>query len=134
MNNHVGLAIGGLVFLSGAAMYTAAKPAQPVTTPAPFSERFPPTEQPPHILKKQDRLIPIKTVAVAAVDIVDAGQVNTVDLMAPAEPALTSAQADPAPAPRRHRHVEQVVERNICTRHHMHKVITRGGKSWRCRR
>lgn len=24
--------------------------------------------------------------------------------------------------------------RDICTRHGMHKVITRGGRSWRCRR
>ena len=28
----------------------------------------------------------------------------------------------------------QQPEQNICTRHGMHKVITRGGKSWRCRR
>lgn len=25
-------------------------------------------------------------------------------------------------------------ENNLCTRHGMHKVITRGGKSWRCRK
>lgn len=129
--NHVGLAIGGLAALGGAVMYAAAKPV-PVATPAPFSERFPPEQ--PHILKKQDRLIslPVKTVAVAAVDVADAGQINAVDLMAPSEPDLTSAQDEPAPP--RHKHVEQVVEHNVCTRHHLRKVITRGGKSWRCRR
>jgi len=26
------------------------------------------------------------------------------------------------------------VERDVCQRHGMHKVITRGGRSWRCRR
>ena len=25
-------------------------------------------------------------------------------------------------------------ERNVCTRHKLRKVITRGGKSWRCRK
>jgi len=25
-------------------------------------------------------------------------------------------------------------ESNVCTRHKMHKVVTRGGKSWRCKR
>jgi hypothetical protein len=25
-------------------------------------------------------------------------------------------------------------ERNVCTRHGMRKVVTRGGRSWRCRR
>ena len=126
--NHVGLAIGGLAALGGAVMYAAAKPAS-VTAAAAFSERFP-TEQ-PHSLKKQDRLIPIETVAVAAVDIVDAGQVNAVDLMAPAEPALTSAQDD-RPAPPRHQHVERVVEHNVCTRHHLRKVWV-SSRRWRCR-
>ena len=32
------------------------------------------------------------------------------------------------------RHHPRPVEHNICTRHGMHKVITRGGRSWRCRR
>lgn len=32
-------------------------------------------------------------------------------------------------APRRHHE-----ESNICTRHGMHKVITRGGRSWRCQK
>ena len=38
----------------------------------------------------------------------------------------------PAPVVRRQRVAQ--VERNICTRHNMRKVITRGGKSWRCMR
>lgn len=31
-------------------------------------------------------------------------------------------------------HVVEHVEQNVCTRHHMRKVVIRGGKSWRCRR
>ena len=132
--NQIGLAMGGMALLWGGTLYVAAKPTV-TAAPAAFSERFP-TEQ-PHSFKKQDRLLAVKTVAIPAVDIVDAGQVNAVDLMAPSAQALNQdepAQDDPDPAPRQHKHVEQVVERNVCTRHHMHKVITRGGKSWRCRR
>jgi hypothetical protein len=42
----------------------------------------------------------------------------------------------PKPAKIKPKHVERHAESrgNICTRHHMRKVITRGGKSWRCRR
>jgi hypothetical protein len=29
---------------------------------------------------------------------------------------------------------EEPEERNVCTRHHMRKVMIRGGRSWRCRR
>jgi hypothetical protein len=38
------------------------------------------------------------------------------------------------PAPRQAEAHAERSERDICTRHRMHKVITRGGKSWRCRR
>lgn len=34
----------------------------------------------------------------------------------------------------RPRRAPRYAERNVCTRHHMHKVYTRGGRSWRCRR
>jgi hypothetical protein len=35
---------------------------------------------------------------------------------------------------RAHARNEPASERNICTRHGMHKVETHGGRSWRCRR
>ena len=46
---------------------------------------------------------------------------------------------EPEPEPRKVRHVHHHHHHaesrgNVCTRHGMHKVITRGGKSWRCRR
>jgi hypothetical protein len=40
-------------------------------------------------------------------------------------------QQPPAPAPTKVASVAQP-ERNICTRHGKRKIITRGGKSWRC--
>ena len=30
--------------------------------------------------------------------------------------------------------VEKVVESNTCTRHHMRKVVTHSGRSWKCRK
>lgn len=39
----------------------------------------------------------------------------------------------PPPLPKR-RQVAEERESNVCTRHGMHKVLTHGGKSWRCRR
>jgi hypothetical protein len=40
----------------------------------------------------------------------------------PPRPTAVASAEKPAP------------ERNICTRHKLRKVITRGGKSWRCKR
>jgi hypothetical protein len=43
----------------------------------------------------------------------------------------------PAARHRRHRNSEpghSHSERNVCTRHKMRKVITHGGRSWRCRK
>ena len=40
----------------------------------------------------------------------------------PLKPTAVASVERPAP------------ERNVCTRHQMRKVITRGGKSWRCRK
>ena len=44
------------------------------------------------------------------------------------EPAPIVEQVKPKREHKRH------VELDICQRHGMHKVITRGGKSWRCKR
>ena len=37
------------------------------------------------------------------------------------------------PSPSRHRS-KQTEPRDVCSRHNMHKVTIRGGRSWRCRR
>ena len=136
--NQIGLAMGGMALLWGGTLYVAAKPTVS-TAPAAFSERFP--DEMPHSLKKQDRIIPVKTVAVAAVDIVNADQINVVDLMTPPVQALQQdepAQDDPDPAPRQNRRNERNErnerdERNVCTRHHLRKVWVTNRK-WRCRR
>jgi hypothetical protein len=59
------------------------------------------------------------------------------ELSRPPEPPA----AEPPPAPKRAADIRQAHaerrhhrESNICTRHGMHKVITRSGRSWRCRR
>jgi hypothetical protein len=70
------------------------------------------------------------------------GAVSTVKVEQMLAPAKVEIEADVSqnkprvrrivqaeePAPRR------TAERNVCTRHGMRKVLTRGGKSWRCRR
>jgi hypothetical protein len=51
------------------------------------------------------------------------------------EPVVVQASvAEPEPEQLAEPPVRRRHETNVCTRHHMHKVITRGGKSWRCRR
>ena len=44
-------------------------------------------------------------------------------------PVLVVQDEDKPPASRHRRQAG-----DICTRHHMHKVVTRGGKSWGCRK
>ena len=44
-------------------------------------------------------------------------------------PVILVQDEDKPPASRRRRQAG-----DICSRHHRHKVTTRGGKSWRCRK
>ena len=43
-----------------------------------------------------------------------------------------NVEEDDDPKPRRAR--KRTEQRDVCTRHHMRKVLIRGGKSWRCRK
>ena len=58
----------------------------------------------------------------------------------PSPPVEVVPEEMPTPVPQpptRKRYAAAVVapvERNICTRHNLRKVVTRGGKSWRCMR
>jgi len=58
------------------------------------------------------------------------------DAPAKVPPVLVVQEADEQPAARRRHHRIRTasVESNVCTRHGMHKQVTRGGKSWRCKR
>jgi hypothetical protein len=48
--------------------------------------------------------------------------------------AVDPAPVIDEPAPIVVARYRQPPEQNVCTRHHLHKVITRGGRSWRCAR
>jgi len=53
----------------------------------------------------------------------------------PPQPVAQVQEEEPPPVATRRRMVTRVARGgDICTRHGMHKQITRGGKSWRCRR
>jgi hypothetical protein len=105
--------ITGIVAWSGIAAAVLTMPQEPLK--AKFGERWESVaELAP--LKKQDRLVqpadeprPVITERV---------------LVAPPEDVKT----EPRPP------IKPIGEHNICARHGMHKVTTRGGKSWRCRR
>jgi hypothetical protein len=126
------LALSGIVaaMISGSRGPAPAAPA-PVVTKAVFAERFDaPNEWP--LLKKTDRL-PLPVVKPP----------EPAPVPAPV-PVLVTENDEPVEQiaqPVAHRHHHHVVEHaehehesNICTRHHLRKVITRGGRSWRCRR
>jgi hypothetical protein len=76
----------------------------------------------PEPLRKTDRL--------ALPPVPAGGPAMVVPAVAP--PLLPAPHDDPKPArtERRHRHASG----DVCTRHGMRKVVTRGGRSWRCRR
>jgi hypothetical protein len=82
------------------------------------------------LLKKQDRL-PLATVA----DVAVAERITPPAPDAPVgvPPVIVMQDDDdkpPAARHRRHSHSES----NVCTRHRMHKVAVRSGRSWRCRK
>jgi len=82
-------------------------------------------EEPP-LMKKADRLAlaKVEPVSIAAERVVPPPV-----KMAPVIMVQTKDDEDDKPVSRHRRR-----ESNVCTRHNMHKVYTRGGRSWRCRR
>jgi hypothetical protein len=54
----------------------------------------------------------------------------TTERVVPDQPVEEATEDTPAPRHRR----RQKDGHNVCTRHGMKKVVTRGGKSWRCRK
>jgi hypothetical protein len=74
--------------------------------------------------------------------------VRVVSFVRPPEPMIQTvvdeplAEPEPVPLPpskppyavRRSENVVRHSEDNICTRHNLRKVVTNGGRSWRCRR
>jgi hypothetical protein len=103
---------------------------------------------------------PIVVAAVAAEQRFDAAWQDTVAVIPPTkkadrlqiastEPKVTE-RVPPAPSapvsmppvilvqdedkPPASRHRRQRAESDVCAKHHLHKVATRGGRSWRCRK
>jgi hypothetical protein len=60
-----------------------------------------------------------------------AAEVFPAEVVAPVAAARTDVHQTVGAIASVRRHT---TERNVCTRHGMHKQITRGGRSWRCRR
>jgi len=99
--------------------------AAPVVTKAVFAERFDvPNDWP--LLKKQDRLpLPPEIKDPVPVPLPVPVPTEAVAMMQPDEPVEVKPVARKKTVAREH---------DVCTRHHMHKIWIRHGKSWRCRR
>jgi hypothetical protein len=125
--------IAGVLALSGIMAGVLALPrgptpapaaSAPVVTKAVFGERF---DWP--LLKKQDRL-PLPPapkedpVPVQAETVVMTQPDDLIDVKKKAEPKKKEKPTRTASAE----------HHDVCRRHHMHKVMTHGGRSWRCRR
>jgi hypothetical protein len=77
-------------------------------------------------LKKADR----ERVAAADPKPVATERITTPDAPVTVPPAIAVQEDKPARRSRRY----ATVETNVCTRHHLRRVTTRGGRSWRCKR
>jgi hypothetical protein len=119
--------IAGVVALSGilAAMFSASRESAPAPAQAaPLATRLEgisPDDFP--LLKKQDRLplpdLGPKPVATETVMVQPEAQIDVKKKAEPKKEKPTMVAS---------------VEHNICTAHHMRKIETHGGRSWRCRR
>jgi hypothetical protein len=100
------------------------RPPEPVVNP--IAERW---VEPPPMPKKTDRLALYVPPPDPAPTPVAAIPVATIE---PAtEDDLKQARAEMRHHRAHHHHHHE--RGDVCTRHHMHKVVTHGGKSWRCR-
>jgi hypothetical protein len=95
------------------------------------------------VLKKQDRVrtIEIDRAQIASNEPVPVKTETVRPDPSPAVPklvalpddALDETGTEPKYSKRTRRMRVAHAESNVCTRHHMRKVVTRGGRSWRCR-
>jgi hypothetical protein len=111
---------------------------EPIVVPTPS---IPAADAQTTVVKKTEaRVIDMSRAAMASTDPVPVVTERVRPDPAPSVPALvalpTDAEGENGPEPkykRRTRERYASTERNICTRHGLRKVITRGGRSWRCR-
>lgn len=125
-----------------------------------FEERWEPVRQLPRMLpegnlqpRMEPRIIPVRTITIRREDVVPAVHVETSSSQPDETRKGLSGYASPTqavrdlpeagsvrnaatgkPEARKARHFIRHASLDICQRHGMHKQITRGGKSWRCRR
>jgi hypothetical protein len=89
------------------------------------------------VAKKQDRVRQIELVSTTDPKPVPTQRIMP-DAPATAPPVVLVQEEEEQPAVKRRSHrirtASADTESNVCTRHKMHKVVTRGGKSWRCKR
>jgi hypothetical protein len=90
------------------------------------------------VAKKQDRIRQIEITRVSTEPVPVTTERVRPD-PAPAVPALVAlpqdAEGENGPEPKySKRHRVASAESNVCTRHHLRKIVTRGGRSWRCGR
>lgn len=104
-------------------------PQETYERPLTFEERWEPVKRLPLMLlqdKSEElvpRVIPVRTITIRPV--IPAVHVET---------AEQDVAEVPLPQPRPKIKPRPIRVADICTRHGMHKQVTRGGKSWRCRR
>jgi hypothetical protein len=131
----IGVVVPGIISLAGhslpAVTPTEQHPARVVMPPEPPVRATPKADR---LSLFDDRWDKMPTVAEIRVIPLDARP-------APPPPPLPVVRAE-RPSPehepdlepkRRHRHEREHRHGDICERHGLHKVITRGGRSWRCR-
>jgi hypothetical protein len=129
-----GVIVTGLVSLAGHTRPSSSNEQHPkrVVMPAEPVSSTPKSDRLALFDKRWDRL---PTVA----------EIRTIPLKRPEPPSLPMVRPegqDPVGEPEvknHRRHVEERERReerpkNVCERHHLRKVVTNGGRSWRCRR
>ena len=116
--------VAGVLALSGiiaGALSVSREPAVSAPVVAKFDSRWDMPDEPP-LLMKADRLT------------LPTPEPETVAVARPDQPVETKPVKKPVKTPvEKTRTAEREVEHNVCTRHHMHRVETHGGRSWRCR-
>jgi hypothetical protein len=87
------------------------------------------------VAKKQDRVRVIELASTDSKPVVTERIIPPTDASTVVPPVVMVQEDKPEPSRGRRRYAEGTRSGgDVCTRHHMHKVVTRGGKSWRCRR
>lgn len=123
VRRHLTIALAGVACLGPLLALAFREQAQPAKAANAFETRYVDLGA----AKKQDKLS-LEPEIVRTVPIVPVEK--------PVEKLVTAAVEEPTPEERpaaRHRQ-PVTVESNLCTRHGLRKVITRGGKSWRCQK